>query len=125
MSMKKTPESYVLQACRDYLELQGHFVERRNSGAIQDKRGIPVRMSKPGTADLFVLRRLGLTNVSSPKTKPADAEFIPSFQAVWVECKAPRGKQSDLQKQFQERVSAQGHKYILAYSIDDLIKAGL
>src|ERR1700761_6369294 len=108
MAKKKTPESFVLQACRDYLELMGWDVIRMNSGAVQDKRGIPVRMHAPGTADLLAMRRL---------------QGWMGHQVLWVECKAPNGKQSDLQKGFQKRKELLGQHYVLAYGIDDLIKA--
>lgn len=114
MSMKKTPESYVLQACRDYLELMGWDVTRMNSGAVKDGRGIPVRMHAPGTADLQALKRLHILGVG-----------VEVHSVLWVECKAPNGKQSDLQKAFQRRKEALGQKYVLAYEIGDLIKAGL
>jgi hypothetical protein len=39
---------------------------------------------------------------------------------VWIECKDSKGKQSDLQKSFQAQVEAEGHKYIVARSIEDV-----
>lgn len=113
MAIRKTPESYVLSACRDYLELKGWDVTRMNSGAVQDKRGIPVRMHAPGTADLLAIK-------SGPCT-PHDY----FHHVVWVECKAPNGKQSDLQFAFQKRKEELGQRYILAYGIEDLERAGL
>lgn len=109
---KKTPEGYVLSACKDYLELKGWDVTRMNSGALQDKRGIPVRMHAPGTADLLATKKVGWNGYKL-------------HEIYWVECKAPNGKQSDKQKAFQERKEALGHGYVLAYSIDDLAAAGL
>lgn len=115
---KKTPEGYVLSAVLDYLAVQGIFAMRMNSGAIQDKRGIPVRMHASGTADVLALPSDG----TWWRAGKNDAQIT---AACWIECKAPKGKQSDLQKEFQERVEAEGHVYILAHGIDDLIKAGL
>jgi hypothetical protein len=43
----------------------------------------------------------------------------------WIECKADQGRQSELQKAFQQKVEAEGHIYILARGIDDLERAGL
>jgi hypothetical protein len=109
MATRKTPEGYVLASVMEYLAVKKIFALRMNSGAIQDKRGIPVRMHKPGTADVLALKNWGYEG----------------FQPHWIECKAPNGKQSDLQKQFQEQVEAEGHVYILAYGIDDLERVGL
>jgi len=41
-------------------------------------------------------------------------------QFVRIEVKAPIGKQSENQKEFQAQLEAAGGKYILAYSIDDV-----
>lgn len=117
MAHRKTAEGYVLASVMEYLAVKKIFAMRMNSGAIQDKRGIPVRMHAPGTADVLALPKR-FSNV----TLAFEADL---FEPVWVECKAPKGKQSELQKQFQERVEAEGHKYILAYGIEDLERAGL
>jgi hypothetical protein len=110
MATRKTPEGYVLASVLDYLAAKRIFAMRMNSGAIQDKRGIPVRMHEPGTADVLAI------------------ESGPEFEnqmVYWIECKAPNGRQSLLQKEFEARVRAEGHSYILAFSIDDLRNAGL
>jgi hypothetical protein len=41
---------------------------------------------------------------------------------IWVECKAAKGKQSELQKSFQKLVEGAGHVYIIARSVDDVEK---
>ena len=113
--MKRTPEGYVLNACKDYLELKGWNVTRMNSGAVQDKRGVPVRMHAPGTADLLAI-----------KEAPFAVQGGPIVHLVcWVECKAGNGKQSEMQKMFQARKEALGQRYVLAYGIEDMERAGL
>jgi hypothetical protein len=42
-------------------------------------------------------------------------------QYVGIEVKAPKGKQSEHQKEFQRKLEAAGGRYILAYSLDDVI----
>jgi len=42
---------------------------------------------------------------------------------LWIECKAAKGKQSELQKSFQEQVEREGHRYIVARSIEDVEQA--
>jgi predicted SprT family Zn-dependent metalloprotease len=44
-------------------------------------------------------------------------------QYVGIEVKAPKGKQSDHQKEFQKRLEEAGAKYVLAYSLDDVLAA--
>ena len=112
--IRKTPESYVLSACKDYLELKGWTVRRMQSGAMQDKRGIPVRMHAAGTPDLQATQQVDNCDY------PHSHHWI-----AWVECKAGNGKQSPLQKQFEIDAKDRGEIYVLAYGIDDLQKAGL
>jgi hypothetical protein len=40
---------------------------------------------------------------------------------VGIEVKAPKGKQSEHQRELQKKLEAAGGKYILAYSLDELI----
>jgi hypothetical protein len=42
-------------------------------------------------------------------------------QYVGIEVKAPNGKQSDHQKEYQKQLEAAGGKYILAYLLDDIL----
>lgn len=49
-----------------------------------------------------------------------DIVCVISGQFVGIEVKAPKGKQSDNQKEFQRQLEEAGGKYILAYSIDDV-----
>jgi len=52
-----------------------------------------------------------------------DITCVMNGQYVGIEVKAPKGKQSGNQKQFQVQLEAVGGRYILAYSIDDVISA--
>jgi hypothetical protein len=52
-----------------------------------------------------------------------DIICVVNGQYVGIEVKAPRGRQSDHQKEFQRRLEEAGGKYILAYSIDEIISA--
>jgi hypothetical protein len=44
-------------------------------------------------------------------------------QYVGIECKAPKGRQSENQKEFQEQLEAAGGRYVLAFSLDVVIAA--
>ena len=43
-------------------------------------------------------------------------------QYVGIEVKAPKGKQSEHQKEFQRRLEVSGGRYLLVYSVDDVIR---
>jgi hypothetical protein len=121
---RRTPEGYVLDAVMDYLAAKKIFRVRMNSGAIkldsQNGRTRYFKGHEAGTADV-----LALNIVHTGERELCRDREIVYWEPVWIECKADKGKQSDLQKQFQEKVEAEGHKYILAYGIEDLEKAGL
>jgi hypothetical protein len=107
-----TPEGYVLDAVMDYLAANHIFAFRMQVGAAKiDKRF--VRFGVPGCADILAFP----IRCGCPEWCPKCDNHQ---RVVWIECKAPNGKQSALQKSFQEQVEAQGHRYILARSISDL-----
>lgn len=47
--------------------------------------------------------------------------FVPSgdYHALMIEMKTPKGRQSDSQKDFQQRVEEHGYKYAIARSYDE------
>jgi hypothetical protein len=108
-----TPEGYVLDAVMDYLAAKHIFAIRMQVGCARiDKRF--VRFGVPGCADILAATSTGYV------AQGTDGKRTPLQRVIWIECKAPNGKQSALQKSFQAQVEAQGHRYILARSIDDL-----
>ena len=122
MAKRMTPEGYVLDAVLQYLAAKRIFAMRMNSGAIrlesQNGRTRYFKGHEAGTADVLAL-------VKRFDYVTGDGSVLCDNLAVWIECKAPNGKQSDNQRAFQEKVEAEGHEYILAYGIDDLVAAGL
>jgi hypothetical protein len=42
-------------------------------------------------------------------------------QYVGIEVKAPKGKQSEHQKAFQQALEAAGGRYVLAYSLEEVV----
>ena len=100
-----TPEGQVLRSIMDYLAVRRVFALRLNtgamSGAYKGKKWF-VRFGTPGLSDI----------VAFPNGKPA----------LFIEVKAAKGKQSDLQKDFQQQVESAGCAYVLARSIDDVAK---
>lgn len=53
----------------------------------------------------------------------ADILAFPRDVPTWLEVKAEKGKQSDLQKSFQTQVEDHGHRYLIARSVDDVAEA--
>ena len=97
-----TPEGQVLQAVLQWLTAERILAFRMNTGAAKID-GRFMRFGTPGMADI----------VAYPTSCAVPA-------VVWVECKAARGKQSELQKSFQKLVEAAGHAYLIVRSVDDV-----
>jgi len=102
--IRKVLEKDVLKQVSQYLRLKRCLVYRMNTGAgiFQNQNG-PRRFVKFGEKGM------------------ADVLAFTKRSVIWVECKGGSGKQSELQKKFQEDVEAYGHTYIVAKSIDDLM----
>ena len=45
-----------------------------------------------------------------------------AYGALCIEMKAAKGKQSDLQKQWQEHTELAGNKYVICYSFEEFVK---
>lgn len=95
-------EADTQRAILDYLALKRIFHYRNNSGAFADKAGHFYRFGAVGSPDIVCV---------------VDGQYI------GIEVKAPKGKQSDNQREFQRRLEAVGGRYILARSLDDVIAA--
>jgi VRR-NUC domain len=93
-------ESDVQRQVLDYLTLKHIFHYRNNSGAFTRSDGHFYRFGTLGSPDIIC---------------------VVNGQYVGIEVKAPKGKQSDHQKEFQKNLENAGGKYILAYSLDDVI----
>ncbi len=92
-------EAPVLRACLQWLRKHGVFAWRNNSGMLW-ANGQPVAFGYPGSADI-----LGL---------------LPDGRFLAVECKSEKGRQSPLQKTFEENIKRNNGVYVLAYSAADL-----
>lgn len=95
---KQTPEALVLAACRQVLQARGVAFWRINTGATK-------------TADRFI--RYGSVGFS-------DIVACIGGRFVAIECKAPKGKQSEAQAAFQAEVERAGGSYWLVKSSEDL-----
>jgi hypothetical protein len=93
-------ESELQKSILDYLAWKRIFHYRNNSGAFVDSQKHFYRFGALGNPDIIC---------------------VINGQYVGIEVKAPKGKQSEHQKEFQKRLEAEGGRYLLAYSLDDVI----
>lgn len=107
MPRKRTPESGVLRACLDLLAAERIWVERRNTGAFKDGKRF-VRFGRPGTPDIQALMKAHYCS---------NGQF---HRVIWIECKAPNGRQTRAQMEFQREAEADGHKYLLIRDVAEL-----
>jgi hypothetical protein len=107
MPLITVSESHIQKSILDYLAARHILAFRMNSGVANiDKRFI--RFGVPGMADIL----------ACPQHLCDDGDWRPVF--LWLECKAPKGKQSELQKSFQTQVVEAGHFYAVVRSIEDV-----
>jgi hypothetical protein len=94
-------ESDTQKAILEWLAWKHIFHYRNNSGAFKRDDGHFYRFGAVGNPDIVC---------------------IIAGQYVGIEVKAPKGRQSDNQKEFQRLLEGAGGRYILAFSIDDVAK---
>lgn len=94
----KLREADILRTILDYLRVHRIFHFRLNTGAMKiDKRY--VTFGKVGAPDIFVVHR---------------------GQCLGIEVKGPKGKQSQAQWEFAERLTVAGGLYVVARCIEDV-----
>jgi predicted LPLAT superfamily acyltransferase len=97
-------ESDTQRQILHYLALKRIFHYRNNSGAFVDSQRHFYRFGAVGSPDMV---------------------YVVNGQYVGIEVKAPKGKQSEHQKEFQKQLEVAGGRYILAHSLDDVINERL
>jgi len=104
MAKIKTSEADVLKAIIRYLTLKKILFIRNNTGALSGERNgrsFFVRFGSPGSPDILMFYN-GTT--------------------YGIECKSSTGVQSQAQFEFQQRFEAERMTYILARSVDDVMR---
>ena len=104
--MDKCTEAQIQKAIMDWLQAKGILAFRMNTGAVHSEykgKSRFMRFGVLGMADLVAFPMRGIYP-----------------RVVWIEVKAPKGVQSELQKSFQKQVEDHGHRYILARSLEDV-----
>lgn len=94
-------ESETQKAIIAWLTIKRVFHWRNNTGATKTERGGFLRYGFPGSPDIICVIR---------------------GQFVGIEVKAKGEKQNENQVNFQKALEKAGGVYILAYSLDDVIK---
>jgi hypothetical protein len=107
---RTTPEQQLQRLILDYLAAQGIMAFRMNTGAVKTG-GRFFRFGVPGMADVLAFRVSGVD---------LRGNWCECIQPVWIECKAPKGVQSALQKSFQQQVEREGHRYIVARTLEEV-----
>jgi len=106
-------EAQISKSIMEWLAAKHIFALRMNSGtALATYKGKTraIHMHAKGTADILAFRQ--------PMKCHYDLSLV-----IWIEVKDAKGKQSDVQKSFQAQVEGEGHKYIVARSIEDVVAA--
>lgn len=103
-------EHETQKAILEYLKLKGHLCWRNNTGASvfpgSNGKKYFVRYGLPGSGDILGVRK-------------GTGQFIS------IEVKRKGGSLTDTQMQFMNDVVSKGGKAIVAYSVDDVVIAGL
>jgi len=98
----KSTEKATQRAILDYLELSSVFHWRNNTGGFKDKSGHFYRFGALGSPDIFAI-------------------LPPTGQIVGIEVKDTKGKVTNSQREFREKLVFLGGQYIVARSLDDVI----
>ena len=104
MKNRKVKESELQKLILDYLKAKNIFHYRNNSGAFKNSEGHFYRFGANGSPDIVIVK---------------------NGQYIGCEIKGTGGLQSQYQKDFQEGLEKAGGKYLLIYSLEELIKYGI
>lgn len=107
--MEEATEKQIQNSIIDYLLLKGHFVWRNNSGVVQAQYKGKTRMWRAGVrggSDILGICKSG-------------GKFIA------IECKKKGNTTTFIQDEFLRKIKELGGYAIIAYSIEDVEKAGL
>jgi len=115
--MVKDKESDILRTIMDGLAAKRIWAIRMNSGGmygVHKGKRWAVKFGRKGMADI-----LAVLHVASPGGIPGGHCWM-SSRIYWIECKTATGKQSPEQAEFQQEVEAEGHRYLLVRSWEEL-----
>lgn len=119
-------EADTQKAILDYLAARRIMAFRMNVGTqiIPAQGGFKRRAIHSGVlgmADILAFRVRKTNYLENPAIEGDYAKEI--IIPLWIEVKSLTGKQSQAQKDFQAQVEAEGHRYTVARSIEDVEEA--
>jgi hypothetical protein len=91
-----------MRSVTDLLSAERIWWMRCNSGAFHNGKR-PVFFGRTGMADILVLLPFEYCGRDDERYQ----------RAIWIETKAPHGKQTPEQRAFQQEVEAEGHDYLI------------
>ena len=98
--MKKNKEEAELQnSIMEWLDLHKVFHWRNNTGALKTENRF-IKFGYKGSPDIIC---------------------VYGGQFIGIECKSPKGKQNENQKEFQKKLEKAGGTYLLVKNIDTVI----
>ena len=110
-------EGPIQAAILQWLAAEHILAFRMQVGAVKlDNRF--VRFGTPGMADILAFPKIRQQDITRLGSKRSIWYEVPAI--VWIELKAPNGKQSELQKSFQAKVESEGHRYLLVRDLSEL-----
>lgn len=127
----RTPEGYVLKAVTDLLDAEKVWWCRQNTGTqvLTDPSGRTrvFRAGRSGMADILALPRIaarcrlcGFSHACGCGQGINSERILAAPMPTWIECKAPAGRQSPAQREFQREVETCGHAYLLVFDVATL-----
>lgn len=125
-------ERDVQRLILDWLAANRIWHMRLNTGAMKGQhkgKSWFVRFGKPGMADILAFAKQervthhinGMVDMAGTFHDTRVAIFA-CQRPTWIEVKAAKGVQSDDQKRFQAEVEAEGMRYVLARSLEDVMR---
>lgn len=127
----KATEAETQKAIMEYLAVVPivNWAIRLNTSAtvLEDKHGkkrfLKSHSGGVGLADILVLVDDPMGTLAESMEPDGDAGGIEVFVPLWIECKAEGGKQTPEQESFELDMRRRGHRYVVAYSVDDVTRA--
>lgn len=93
-------ETQLVKSCQQLLDLKKIFNYRNNTGAFKTDSGHFYKFGFKGSPDIVA---------------------VINGRYIGIECKVPKGKQSDAQKEFESNLKKAGGDYWLIRDIDELL----
>lgn len=110
-------ESQIQRAILEYLAATGVLAFRMNTGAMAGEYNGKTRFMRFGVVGMADILAFPVDYLSQE-----DGRYFRFTIPLWLEVKTATGKQSEYQKSFQVQVEAQGHRYAVVRSVDDVIQ---